>query len=328
MMVNIGAFFGPIVTLFFTKDSYDIVFQRSAAVIAFNFVLLLLYKEPGREKTKTTFYEIIQQAFGNIWKVILDFKFLLFLIIVAGFWTMYNQLFFTLPVFIEQWVDTTGMYAFFAEYIPFISTHYATNGIMKAEFITDFDALYIIGFQIIISTMIMKWKPLKSMTIGFIINSIGMALTLYTQNVVFLMVSMFVFAIGEMMGSPKITEYIGLIAPKDKKALYMGFSFIPVFIGNFFAGIVSGSVYQYLSDKDTFVHSLAKARNFKIYDDLSKHKYFMEVAQKMNMTENQLTNYLWQENHPYNIWIVIFMIGIISALALNIYNTKIIKKVK
>ena len=326
MMVNVGAFFGPMVTMFFKKDSYDIVFHISAVVITLNFILLLLYKEPGREKNSLSVREMVFQVIRNIWKVILDFKFLLFLVIVAGFWTMYNQLFFTLPVFIEQWVDTTGMYAFFVNYIPFISTNYAKDGIMDAEFITNFDALYIIAFQIVVSTMVMKWKPMKSMTTGFVINSIGMALTLYTQNVVFLLVSMFIFAVGEMMGSPKITEYIGLIAPKDKKALYMGFSFIPVFFGNVFAGIVAGPVYQSLSDKDSFVHQFAALKNLDLADGLTKHEYFMEVATKMNMSETQLTNYLWHEYHPFNIWIVIFTIGIVAAIALNIYNRKVIKK--
>ncbi len=32
---------------------------------------------------------------------------------ISVFWTMYNQLFFTLPVFISQWVDTSALYHFF-----------------------------------------------------------------------------------------------------------------------------------------------------------------------------------------------------------------------
>jgi proton-dependent oligopeptide transporter, POT family len=30
-----------------------------------------------------------------------------------------------------------------------------------------------------------------------------------------------------MAGSPKVTEYIGRIAPKDKIALYMGCAYLP-----------------------------------------------------------------------------------------------------
>lgn len=326
MMVNIGAFFGPMYTLFFRDGSYDIVFQISGFMIALNFILLLFYKEPGREKTTDSFGNIVSQAFKNIFSVLKkDMNFLIFLIIVAGFWTMYNQLFFTLPVFIEQWVDTSTLYNFFAVHFPFFSNHYGTNGQMDAEFITNFDALYIIIFQILISFMVLKWKPLTSMTSGFLVNAIGISLTLYTQNVVFLMASMLIFGIGEMMASPKITEYIGLIAPSDKKALYMGFSFIPVFIGNVLAGIVAGPVYQSMSDKHLMLVELAKEKHFEIASNLTQNQYFEEVARQMNMDKQTLTNYLWDTNNPASIWIVIFGIGFAAAVALNIYNNKVIK---
>lgn len=56
-----------------------------------------------------------------------------------------------------------------------------------------------------------------------------------------------------MSSSPKITEYIGKIAPRDKVALYMGCSFLPMAGGNFFAGILSGGVYGSMSDKITLL---------------------------------------------------------------------------
>ena len=45
-----------------------------------------------------------------------------------------------------------------------------------------------------------------------------------------------IIAIGEIICSPKFTEYVGMSAPPDKKALYMGFSNIPFAIGCGFAG--------------------------------------------------------------------------------------------
>ena len=47
MMVNIGAFFGPLVTLLF-KGTSSLIFYVSAGIISLNFILLLFYKEPGR----------------------------------------------------------------------------------------------------------------------------------------------------------------------------------------------------------------------------------------------------------------------------------------
>ena len=89
-----------------------------------------------------------------MFSIVKDLKFVVFLLIVAEFWTMYNQLFFTLPVFISQWIDTSVLYHF-EKYIPFISTNYSpAPGVMDAEFVTNFDALYIIIFQIIVSSIV------------------------------------------------------------------------------------------------------------------------------------------------------------------------------
>ena len=37
-------------------------------------------------------------------------------------------------------------------------------------------------------------------------------------------------------------EYVGRIAPADKKALYMGYYFVAVALGNLFGGILSGEL--------------------------------------------------------------------------------------
>ena len=55
-----------------------------------------------------------KSVFNNTTSIFKDTKFITFLVIVSGFWTMYLQLFFTLPVFIAQWVDTSSVYAFFS----------------------------------------------------------------------------------------------------------------------------------------------------------------------------------------------------------------------
>ncbi|MDR1415141.1 MAG: MFS transporter, partial [Odoribacteraceae bacterium] len=307
LMVNIGAFFGPIVTLLFKAD-YSIVFHISAGVILLNLLLLIIYKEPGRlsRPVAVPLRRATGEIFSNMFSIVRDTRFLLFLLIVAGFWTMYNQLFFTLPVFISQWVDTAPLYHFFTLHLPFISANYSPSpGIIDAEFVTNFDALYIILLQVIVSTLIMRVRPLRSMITGFLVCSIGMSLTLFSQNVLFTLVAILVFAVGEMAGSPKITEYIGSIAPADKKALYMGYSFIPVFLGNLFAGLISGFVYQSMSDKVTMVKDYALQQGFSIPADLSQQQFFDAVALQAGLSPRELTNLLWQLYSPSSIWIVV-----------------------
>ena len=326
MIVNIGAFIGPMVALLF-KETPAKIFYVSAGVIAINFILLIFYKEPERKPNLDSINVSLQKIFNNIGIVVKDVKFMVFLVIVAGFWSMYFQLFFTLPVFIKQWVDTSIVYEFFNQYLPFFSREYGTDsGQMESEFITNFDALYIILFQIIISTIVMKLKPLRAMTIGFLVCSIGMSLTLITQNVIYVFAAMFIFAIGEMAGSPKINEYIGRIAPADKKALYMGYSYIPMFIGILFAGYISGGVYELMSDKTTIVEKEIFEQGFVIDKALSQNEVFETTADKMEMTTFELTNYLWNKYHPSQIWYVILAIGLVAVISLFIYDKRLTKK--
>jgi dipeptide/tripeptide permease len=321
MMVNIGSFLGPLMTLFVRQeDSYDLVFYISSGFILLNFTLLFFFQEPNQQRESASFLDSMKTVFGHIWEVMLDYKFVVFLIIVSGFWIMYLQLFFTLPVFIAQWVNTENMFLFFQENIPFIANHYANGSQMDPEFITNFDALFIVLFQIIVSSTVMRWKALNSMITGFIIATIGMALTVYTQNVLFILAAMFIFSIGEMAASPKITEYIGSIAPANKKALYMGYSFIPLFIGNLGAGWISGSVYQKLSDKHTMVLKTIHEKGLNFNPEWTKQEFFTNTADSLNMTNNEFTQYLWNSFNPNTIWLVISGIGISAATLLWIYN--------
>ena len=377
MMVNIGGYFGPMLTLIFKGDP-KLVFYICAGFIALNFIMLFFYKEPDAERLPKTSLRLIldllftlifsillfvsvfaiflaiwvielpvffinygeklsarwsklilglpigdanKKVFENITGVFFESKFITFLIIVAGFWAMYNQLYYTLPVFIDQWVDTSAMFHFFEKNIPFIASNYGTGGgQIQAEFITTFDALYIIIFQIMVSALLMRLKPLHTMMIGFLVCSIGMSLTLVSQNPVFILVALLVFALGEMAGSPKITEYIGRIAPEDKKGVYMGYSFIPVFLGNLFAGIISGAVYQAMSDKTSFVQLEAKELGVSLNNNMTINESFNLVAGKLNMSSGEFTHHLWNKYHPSGIWIVILGIGMVSVIALFIYN--------
>jgi dipeptide/tripeptide permease len=62
-----------------------------------------------------------------------------------------------------------------------------------------------------------------------------------------IVVAVFFFAIGEMMASPTSQEYIGRIAPSNKVALYMGYYFVAVALGNLFGNVLSGVLYGKLA---------------------------------------------------------------------------------
>ena len=118
----------------------------------------------------------------------------------------------------------------------------------------------------------------------------------------------------------KITEYIGRIAPADKKALYMGYSFIPVFLGNILAGVISGPVFQNIADKVTLVKRFVTENGLSVDSNLSQSEFFNAAATQAGMTPNELTQHLWEIYTPSNMWMVVFAIGIFATIALFIYN--------
>jgi dipeptide/tripeptide permease len=251
-----------------------------------------------------------------------NWRFALYLLILSGFWTSFNQIWITMPEYIRDFVDTSDMlyswgnfWAWMStinpdvivnvlkEYLPqggvilsqadwsntvnelyhallaaririeevqlgaILAQHGLNSGValtgdqfmnlanqlietgrqVNPEYLVKFDAGAIVVFQIFVSYIIARWNPFNAMVGGVIVASIGIGATAYLHSgwpVVFAIVT---FAFGEMMASPKSQEYIGRIAPMDKKALYMGYYFWAVALGNLFGGILSGQLYGSLA---------------------------------------------------------------------------------
>jgi hypothetical protein len=57
------------------------------------------------------------------------------------------------------------------------------------------------------------------------------------------------FSLGEMLTGPKKNEYLGLIAPKGKKGLYLGYVNIPVGVGVGIGSWIAGHVYDNYGEK-------------------------------------------------------------------------------
>lgn len=333
MMVNLGALIGPVVASKLRENNWNYVFFASALAIVINFILVIfLYKEPEKEKIKESLLQSLKKIGNNIITVFKDWKFLIFLFLIVGFWTMYMQLFFTLPVFIEQWIDTNVLYNSLESLSPWLAQKIGTpNKTIAPEMILNVDALYIVLFQLIISTIVMRWKALTSMISGIFIAAVGIGLTFMFNNPFFIFLAILIFSIGEMASSPKITEYIGLIAPKERKALYMGMSFLPMAGGNFIGGFLSGNVYGKMSDKINILKRefIANGWNIpEINQNFTKNDFLKLSSEKLNIPLNQLSDYLWNNYHPQNIWIVFSAIGLITVLGLFFYDKYILKQKK
>ncbi len=64
----------------------------------------------------------------------------------------------------------------------------------------------------------------------------------------FVFLGIFLFAVGEMISSPRIQEYIMWLAPKEKAGLYMGTNFLATGLGGALSGVTYTSLYGYFRD--------------------------------------------------------------------------------
>ena len=325
MVVNIGAMIGPYLASELRELKWQYIFMMSSGIILVNIIILLIfYKETDKKTVTEPISKSIRQIFTNIYLALKDTKFLFFLIIIIGGWTVYWQYFYSLPVFIEQWTSTSVIYDAISKNFPALARAIGTeDGNILPEKFLLVDAFFIILLQVPISTIVMKYKPINTMIAGFIVNAIGLTAALFTQNGWILIMALFIFSIGEMCFSPKILEYISNFAPSDKKALYMGSNFLPMAMGNFLGGLLSGRIYELTADKYTLLGREIARWNMDIpaiSDQFTKNDYFSRAAELMGMDSQSLTEYLWLNYYPSRFGFILLGIGVITALALIIYD--------
>lgn len=127
---------------------------------------------------------------------------------------------------------------------------------VNPEHIVNFDAGAIIVLQVLISFLMARFHRFTTMIVGMVVAAVGIGLSALAGGtaigpvggmLVVVIAGILIFAIGEMMASPTSQEYVGRIAPRDKVALYMGYYFVAIALGNLFGGLLSGGLYGWLA---------------------------------------------------------------------------------
>lgn len=193
------------------------------------------------------------------WMKIGNARFLLFLLLLSGFWVSFNQIFITLPEYIRDFSQTAPLMTKFTEWLTSIgaSTGFVDgvrnilatpDGKIKPEQIININALAIIFFQVFVSYVNARFKSLVSIMVGVGITALSFLLLVFGINPMFTILAVFVFSFGEMMASPKAKEYTAhAVAPPNKVGLYMGYYMWCTALGNLFGGILSGRMYGWLA---------------------------------------------------------------------------------
>ncbi len=249
-MVNVGASFGPIVAGKLRAISWNYAFL--AAAIAIGFMLLItifFYKEPERQIEGVT----LNKKFRDMYTALSDVKFLIFLILLGlFFWLPFWAFFNLLAMYIDRNLDTATLYlnlksVFGTSFANFFS-HVDERGVTRILGETISHTGYIIMiFQVFVSRIAEKFKALPTFFFGLFVAALGFLIIGYAKISIpaWGFLGILFFAIGEMISSPRIQEYITWIAPKEKAGLYMGSNFLAIGLGGALSGVTYTSLYGY-----------------------------------------------------------------------------------
>ena len=330
-----------------TADAWERLFIACAIFSAMNFLLLFTFKDvpSGASKDENPF-EVLWRTLVNV----LDPRLITWLLIMSCFWLMMYQLWDLQPNFMADWVDSSMLAGPIDSFCSLFSDGLAgkLHLIEKGDYgqvrvpqqvLISCNAFMIICFVVLMSVVVRKMRTLSAMFIGMIMATGGVLIAGLTGNAIILLTGIVFFSLGEMLTGPKKQEYLGLIAPPGKKAMYLGYVNIPVGIGGYCGAKLAGWLYgdygekatlalKYLMEKTAYgaerawdgsVDTLEKAAGVARTESFS---FLMEYLGKSGVEGGkEVTRLLWDTYHPnLHVWIPFAAIGVIAAVALAIFG--------
>jgi dipeptide/tripeptide permease len=253
-MVNIGASFGPLILGRLRAISWENAYIAAAVAIGLMFIItILFYKEPPRAIEGAT----LGNKFRDMRVALSDLRFASFLLILGlffwlPFWTFYNLI----SKYVEFSLDGAVLYRDIRSVLghhvaDFLSKDYNGTRRILGETISN-TAYFIMVFQVMVAWIFEHYKPIPSFISGLLVSGLGFVFigVAGLTNPAWVFPGIFIFAVGEMISSPRIQEYITWLAPKEKAGLYMGSNFLAVGIGGFLSGTIYTSRVYSLFEKN------------------------------------------------------------------------------
>lgn len=225
-LVNVGGFVGPIVASLVRQSiGIEFVFRLAALSVFLMFwVTFFFYHEPGR----ATEIQVTSRgsAISNMFVVLGNARFVVFLIVYSGYWVLFWQEYVSLPLFIRGYINPKA----------------------NVDALLSIDALTVICFQIVVSLLTKRIATFGALTLGIFVSSVAWVPLALHPAVSTAAAALAVVALGEIIQSPRYYEYVSKLAPPGQQGLYMGYAFLPIAIGYFGAGALGGYLLHQFGD--------------------------------------------------------------------------------
>ena len=159
----------------------------------------------------------------NLFVVLANYKFMIFLLIYALYWIIFWQEFIVIPYYVTDFIGKNAPY----------------------EIVQSWGgAGAIILFQIPVNRLTKKLSTENAIQIGFLISSFIWIIIAIHPTLPTIAAGVVAFSIGEMTQAPRYYEYISEIAPAGQQGLYQGYAFLPIAIARLVGDPAGGWLYE------------------------------------------------------------------------------------
>jgi len=224
-LVNIGGATGPVIA-YFVRSLVGIQWVYMVSALSCAMMLagtILFYRMP--ESAMAIKQPSVKTKLLDMAKVLINVRFMVFLLIFTLYWMTFWQIFITLPYYISDFISKKA---------PF-------------DLIESIDAWSIIFLQVVINRLTKNMPPITAIVLGFFVSSLSWFVVAAEPSVAGVIAAMVVWSRGEMSMAPRYYEYIADQAPRGQEALFQGYAFLPIALGYFAGGIIGGRLYSSLA---------------------------------------------------------------------------------
>ncbi len=289
MIINIGSLIGRGVSFVVRKEfdlSYIFAVSVFFSILAF-FAVLFFYSEPlsetSKEEAEAKAKKSVLRILADMFLVLKNLRFALFLLVSSGFFFIYAQVYNVLPLYLQKVVELDP----------------------AVDIITMANPFVIVFFQLLITKMFGKLKPINSIIVGIVIIGVSMMINLIPifmnggvrslslmeyvpLGTIFITLTVGLIAFGELFTSARTYEFIGALAPKGQEGLFLGYANLPLAIGALIGGPAGAFIF---------------------------HEIMCHEAVKLDSGLLELDPF-WNSMG----WIILMGIGFVSAFSMWVYN--------
>jgi dipeptide/tripeptide permease len=237
--INVGAFLAPLIVSVLKGFSWRYVFVASACYTgAMLLPTVLAYREPPKPENRRNLRDVLLGAA----EVLGDARFMLMIVLYSGFWILYFQQFGSILWYLRDFIDRAPVSMGVTNLLHSVGLPWTFT--FDAEHVTVIDAGMIILLQVFVSRIVKNRPALPTMITGMVIGGSGFVILALWHSAWMFVAGIAVFAIGEMTAHPKYYSFVGLVAPADRKALYMGYGFLYGVFGSLIGANLGAFMYE------------------------------------------------------------------------------------